>query len=107
MLLAGGSLWGDTDPVVQSLKLEIRAGAVDVVRRALVEHPGLVHLRDEDGETALHHAARFSDDRMVMLLLNSGAAADVRNARGETALECAAGEAGKLRLLREAVGRPR
>jgi hypothetical protein len=28
MLLAGGMLWGDTDPVVQSLKLEIRAGAV-------------------------------------------------------------------------------
>lgn len=102
MLLAGGALWGDTDPLVQSLKLEIRAGSVDVVRRALVEHPGLVHLRDKEGETVLHHAARFSDERMVMLLLNNGADVGVKNARGETVLECAARDAAKVRLLKDA-----
>lgn len=51
-----------------------------------VEHGGDVNATDENGETALHGAARIRSDAIVQYLVERGAKVNVRNARGQTPL---------------------
>ncbi len=51
------------------------------VRQLLSADPGLVRAMDDDGATALHHAAERGDRRIVMLLLDAGAEVNARDDR--------------------------
>jgi ankyrin repeat protein len=52
----------------------------------LVAHGADVNARDNDGETALHVAAKY-DDRIVALLLRLGADPSIKNRRGKSAID--------------------
>jgi len=60
------------------------------LRQLLASDPDLVHARDEDGGTPLHHAADRGNVRAVQMLLDEGAEIDVRDAKGQTPLSRAA-----------------
>ena len=60
-------------------------GTVQEVGRALASGAD-IGARDEQGTTALMHAAKNPDHRVVTLLLAAGAKPNVKNQRGETAL---------------------
>ncbi len=42
-------------------------------------------IQDESGNTLLHYAAEQGNDKLVKMLISSGANTDIRNDRGETA----------------------
>lgn len=63
----------------------IDAGDVEQVQRLLDEHPTLARARDEDGATALHHAAFNGHRALVALLCDRGADINARDgAHGAT-----------------------
>ena len=57
----------------------VAAGQIGRVRALLASDPSLAQARDEDGATALHHAAERGSREMVTLLLESGADINVRD----------------------------
>ena len=57
------------------------------LRRRLIEY----YATDGRGDQPIHHAARNGDTEIVRLLLDHGAGANARNARGHTVLYCAGG----------------
>lgn len=72
----------DLDPESQHLNLK-------EVKQALKNgaSPNAMHI--ETGNTAIHGAAYFKDPSLAKLLLSEGASINVRNKKGETALEIA------------------
>lgn len=79
-------------------------GASCSVVRALVEAGAEIDASDDDGETALLHAARFQRPAVVRELLSFGADVGARDANGATALMVAAAtnsHAETLRVLAE------
>ena len=66
-----------------------------------------VNAVDEDGDTALHRAARMRSNAVVQLLVEKGARLDVRNNFGETPLMAALGTgltAAQLRAQAKSTG---
>ena len=57
----------------------VRAGLIDRVGQALASDPSLVHARDADGATALHHAAFQGHTHLARLLIASGADVNARD----------------------------
>ena len=60
-----------------------------VAAKAAIEAGADVNARNRIDETALHHAAAFNSSRMVTLLLDSGADANVKDYAGQTPLDIA------------------
>ena len=70
----------------EELRKEIRAGRYAVAEK-LLENPDVdPDSRDAEAWTALMHAARSDDPHLVKLLLKAGAALNLVNQEGETAL---------------------
>lgn len=63
-------------------------GYLAVCRRLLASRPGLVAAVDDDGETALHCAARGGWPEVVACLLEAGCDRGVVSGEGRTALQC-------------------
>ncbi len=59
----------------------VRSADTARVRELLAVDPALVHARDEEGATALHHAAERGHRDVVRLLLENGAAINARDGR--------------------------
>ncbi len=57
----------------------VAAGRIDRVREQLASDPTLAAAKDEQGATALHHAAERGNREMVGLLLESGADMNARD----------------------------
>jgi ankyrin repeat protein len=82
--------------------------------QVVCDHPGVVKLllergasvkaRDNDGKTALHHAAEHGQDAIAKILIDAGADVTARDAAGRTPLQWA--EMGKhdktIAVLKEA-----
>lgn len=52
----------------------------------LLEKKVIINIKDEDGDTALHIAARTGQDKVVEWLLKAGADRNKKNKNGDTAL---------------------
>jgi len=84
-----------------ALHLLAHHGLADEARAVLDAAPPVaIHAADALGRTALHVAAARGADRVVTLLLDRGARADVGDAVGRTALDLASGRARELLLDR-------
>ena len=57
----------------------------------LLGHGANISDADDDGDTALHLAARYGKEEVVKVLLNTGAIISVKNAPRDTPLHLAAG----------------
>jgi ankyrin repeat protein len=57
----------------------VEVGDLEAVRAMVAEHPALVHARDPDGATALHHAVFNANRPLVELLLATGAELNARD----------------------------
>ena len=95
---------GDTGPVAgaDGSELIAAAQAVDLTRvRALLDQGADPDTRDQQGATALHHAAAHGQADLVRILLDHGAAVDAPGPNGNTALIYAAqqGYAETARIL--------
>lgn len=77
-------------PEIQAFVKTAGEGAEDEALRMMSETPDLVNMCDEEGDTALHHAARNGRARLVRALLKAGADVGKENLEGRTALEAAA-----------------
>jgi ankyrin repeat protein len=67
--------------------------------QALLDHGANIDAEDEDGLTALHHAARESlDTAVIAILLAHGAQINARDRRGRTPLHLAARHNSRLKL---------
>lgn len=68
---------------------------------ALIANGADIHVRDEAGRTALHHAALSSEPAVLAMLLDAGAQVDAVDDEGYTPLAwaCAHGNIGAARLL--------
>jgi hypothetical protein len=77
---------------------------LEVVVQQLLEAKADVEAKDNDGQTALHWAARSSHEVMVRLLLEAKANVEAKDNNGQTALHLAArnGHEAVVRLLLEA-----
>ncbi|MGZ3742719.1 MAG: ankyrin repeat domain-containing protein [Pseudobdellovibrionaceae bacterium] len=51
--------------------------------------PGQINLKNKNGDTPLHEAARFGSERTLEILLKAGAKKDLTNNQGKTALDLA------------------
>ena len=58
----------------------VEAGDADRMEQLVTARPGLVHARDADGATALHHAAFHGHRQIVELLVATGADINARDA---------------------------
>ena len=80
------------------LHLSSRYGKLDIVKFC-VEEKGLnVDIRDGNGDTALHKAARGGHLQVIQVLVSSGADVNMKNKFGNTALHIAAHE-GHLQVV--------
>lgn len=77
-------------PEIQAFVKIAADGDEAAALRMMAETPDLVNMCDEDGDTALHHAARNGRARLVRALLKSGADVGKENLSGSTPLEAAA-----------------
>lgn len=77
-------------PEIQTFVKAAAEGDETAALRMMAETPDLVNMCDEDGDTALHHAARNGRARLVRALLKAGADVGKENLSGSTALEAAA-----------------
>lgn len=59
----------------------VTRGDVDRVRAVLAGHPEIVNARDDDGATALHHAAFLGHREIVWVLAASGADVNARDGK--------------------------
>lgn len=77
------------------------AGEIQRVAALLAANPALLHVKDGDGKTPLHHAAAGENAPLTEFLLDHGADLSAVDARGRTALHHAAnqGDAASVRLL--------
>ncbi|MBW3533701.1 MAG: ankyrin repeat domain-containing protein [Gemmatimonadetes bacterium] len=72
--------------------------------RYLVEHLGMdVNARDDNGYTALHHAASRGDNEMVLYLVSKGADVTVVSRRGQTTADMANGPVQRVSPFPETV----
>ena len=76
---------------IQAFVKAVAEGDEDAALRMMADKPDLVNMCDEDGNTALHHAAGNGRARLVRALLKAGADVGKENLAGGTALESAAG----------------
>ena len=83
LLLEGGADANLTGQDGQTALMEANSAAKV---KLLVAHNAQLNTRDEQGETALIHAADRSDVEVIEALLQAGADASVRDAKGATAL---------------------
>jgi len=67
-----------------------RGGDAELVHQLLASDPQLTHATDDDGCTALHHAASRGHFEVTTVLLDGGAEIDARSSSGQTALLFAA-----------------
>jgi len=74
----------------QSVFDAVRDDDVGAVATLLETDPGLVRATDDDGRTALHHAATYGHANIALILLDAGADIDAREEDGETPLHYAA-----------------
>ncbi len=81
------------------LFVAIRAGNHAAAGGLLSMDGQLINVRDQYGETPLMHAAVFSDDEMVKLLVDAGADVNAVSREGATPLMRAAGDYEKTKLL--------
>ncbi|MCK6501411.1 MAG: ankyrin repeat domain-containing protein, partial [Nitrospira sp.] len=101
LILASSAPFIDAAPVpdLKTLGPTIRNGDVATLRRALAQHPGALHARDDRGNTALHLAAHLGNLDAVSLLVRSGADVNATNREGVTPLLRAAADSAKVALL--------
>ncbi|MHC4604941.1 MAG: ankyrin repeat domain-containing protein [Planctomycetota bacterium] len=57
--------------------------------RSLIAKGAQINLKDQHGETPLHHAAEHGSTRIAEFLIANGADVNAKNSKGETALHCA------------------
>ena len=66
-------------------------GAIEILRYSLAQNPGLLSVKDDDGDTLLHLACyarnQIAVDYLLFELEMTGAAIDTKNADGWTALD--------------------
>jgi len=74
----------------QSIFDAVRDDDVGAVATMLETDPELVRATDDDGRTALHHAATYGQVDIALILLDAGADNDAREEDGETPLHYAA-----------------
>jgi len=104
-LIAGGidpnQLHGTLTPLLAATR-DSWHGRADAVTMLLANGAD-PRVRDADGNTPLHHAARSSDPGVAVLLLNAGARVDALNEAGHSPLAaaCAVGNWRLARLLLE------
>jgi ankyrin repeat protein len=79
--------------VLDGGKVEDERRVVDAVTAA-ISLGGDVNAVNQAGDTALHGAAALGYDRVIQLLVDSGAQSSVRNKRGQTPLTLVAGRKG-------------
>ena len=73
---------------------------LEEVRQFLDNDPTSVNARDDDGYTALHHAAMRNREDVAELLISRGADIEIKTAyAGETALHCAASTAASVPII--------
>ena len=81
----------EVDPVTKRTALMEAAGLRrGTVSKVLVGTGIRLHLKDQDGSTALHYAALQGDANICRILLDAGAQLDEHNRLGETPLQLAA-----------------
>jgi ankyrin repeat protein len=90
VLAMGLYLTGATPLGAQTILDRLGGGDTAAVRTLLADDPGFVHATDENGATALHHAAARGYVEVVDVLLRAGAAVDAREQDDETPLHYAA-----------------
>jgi len=74
----------------QSVFDAARDDDVGAVATLLETDPALVHATDDDGRTALHHAATYGQVDIALILVDAGSDIDAREEDGETPLHYAA-----------------
>lgn len=67
------------------------AGFDPIVRMLIDHHPPIIHSRDKNDYTALHHTAPQHHDSTVAILVNAGMEIDARNSHGRTPIFQAVG----------------
>lgn len=71
---------------VQDFSAALSAGDVEKVSTLLDAEPTLLELRDGDGLSPIHYAARKNRAEVISLLIERGMDPNVRDAAGRTAL---------------------
>jgi ankyrin repeat protein len=78
-----------------------RAGDLAGVRSELARNPELARAANENGETALHHAANGGHVDVVLALLEAGAQVDAVSGDGSRPVHCALEPRGRVSVARE------
>ena len=94
LLITYGGLDAHAEPSSEAARQFIYAVFLDNVQRVnamLRDNPQLVHERYARGDTALHHATRNGDLKIVEQLVGSGADVNLTSDHGHFPLYCAAG----------------
>ncbi|HUP90270.1 MAG TPA: ankyrin repeat domain-containing protein [Longimicrobiales bacterium] len=87
------------DPKITSFISAVRSGDAKSIEALIASNPNLVNAKDATGTTALHHAAGFGALDVMKVLLDKGAAVNVKNRRASTPLHWAIHDAAKVALL--------
>lgn len=87
------------DPRAAAFISAVRTGSAKDVAKLLAANPALVNAADQNGSTALHHAAGFGSLDTLRLLLDKGADANARNRRKSNPLHWAIPDEAKVRAL--------
>ncbi len=92
ILCSNKSLLGMAPGAIRYFHSATAAGRLEELRAMIADNPGIVHSRDEDGNTALHRAVKSeaAGQATLELLVLSGAHIDAPNRRGLTPLHVAA-----------------
>src|SRR5262249_4739478 len=94
------------DPKVKTFLDAVRRADSAAVKKMLKADRALANARDNEGATALMHAAGFGGAAMMRLLIEAGAEVNAKNHRNASALLWAANDAEAVRLLLEQGAEP-